>query len=100
MSNFCDAIELSEFNHIQPHGGILVLDKNLKVTQYSQNIIKLLGMTMEQLLNSPVSAFLESEIIDENISSWLIQNNNKYKRIDWKSPQIKIKISDLPTSST
>ena len=90
--NFCDTIKLSEFNQIQSHGGILVLDKNLIVIQYSENIIHLLDTTIEQLLHSPVSAFLESEDINENIAAWLTQKNNKYKRIDWKSPQNKIKI--------
>lgn len=86
--NFCDNIKLSEFNQIQSHGALLVLDKNLRVIQYSENVINLLDTTIEQLLNSPVSAFLESE----NVATWLIQKNNKYKRIDWKSPQNKIKI--------
>lgn len=90
--NFCDNIELSEFNQIQPHGGILVLDKNLRVIQYSENITNLLDTKIEQLLNSPVSDFLESENINENIATWLTQKNNTYKRIDWKSPQNKIKI--------
>lgn len=90
--NFCDNILLSEFNQIQPHGGLLVLDKKLRVIQYSENITTLLDTTIEQLLSLPVSAFLESENINENIAAWLIQKNNKYKRIDWKSPQNKIKI--------
>lgn len=86
--NFCDSIQLSEFNQIQSHGGLLVLDKNLRVIQYSENVINLLDTTIEQLLNSPVSAFIESE----NIATWLIQKNNKYKQIEWTSPQKKIKI--------
>ena len=90
--NFCDNIKLSEFNQIQSHGGLLVIDKNLRVIQYSENIMNLLDTTIEQLLNSPVSAFLEPEDINENIDAWLIQTNNKYKRLDWKSPQNKIKI--------
>lgn len=90
--NFCDNIKLSDFNQIQSHGGLLVLDKKLRVIQYSENITTLLDTTIEQLLNSPISDFLESENINENIASWLTQQNNKYKRIDWKSPQNKIKI--------
>lgn len=89
---FCDNIKLSEFNQIQSHGGLLVLDKNLRVIQYSENITTILDTTIEQLLNSPVSVFLESENINENIAAWLIKKNNTYKRIDWKSPQSKIKI--------
>ena len=94
--NYCDNIKLSEFNQIQSHGGILVLDKKLRVIQYSENIINLLDTTVEQLLNSPVSDFLESENINENITAWLIEKNNKYKRIDWKSPQNTIKIWVCP----
>lgn len=90
--NFCDNIFLSEFNQIQSHGGLLFLDQNLRVVQYSENITTLLDTAIEQLLNSPVSAFLESEDLNENISAWLIEKNNKYKRVDWKSPQNKIKI--------
>lgn len=90
--NFCDNIKLSEFNQIQPHGGLLVLDKNLRIIQYSENVINILDTTIEQLLNTPVSAFLEPENINENIGVWLTQKHNTYKRIDWKSPQNKIKI--------
>ena len=32
------------------------------------------------------------ENINENIATWLTQQNNKYKRIDWESPQNKIKL--------
>ncbi len=92
IKTFCDNIELSQFNQIQSHGGLLVVDKNLKVIQYSENVITLLNTTIEQLLNSPLSTFLESENNIENIATWLIQNNNKYKRIVWKSPKNKIKI--------
>lgn len=95
-TNFCDNIKLSEFNQIQSHGGLLVLDHNLRVVQYSENITTLLDTTIEQLLHSPVSAFVESENINENISAWLTQKNNKYKRIDWKSPKNKIKIWVYP----
>ncbi len=90
--NFCDSIELSQFNQIQPHGCILVLDKNLRVIQYSENAMSLLDIKIEQLLNSPISAFLKPEDLNENITTWLIEKNNKYKRIDWKSPQNEIKI--------
>lgn len=90
--DFCDNIKLSEFNQIQSHGGLLVLDKNLRVIQYSENVMSLLDTTLEQLLGSPISAFIEPENINENIATWLIQKSNKYKRIDWKSPQNKIKI--------
>lgn len=94
--NFCDNITLSEYNQIQSHGGLLVLDHNLRVVQYSENITSILDTTIEQLLHSPVSTFLESENIVENITAWLSQRNNKYKRIDWRSPQNKIKIWVYP----
>ncbi|MEO8402329.1 MAG: diguanylate cyclase [Gammaproteobacteria bacterium] len=90
--NFCDNIKISEFNQIQSHGGLLVLDPSLRVVQYSENIPSLLDTTVEQLLNSPVCAFLESEDINENIAAWLIKKDNIYKRVDWTSPQNKIKI--------
>jgi len=90
--NFCDQIKLSEFNKIQSHGGLLIIDKNLNVIQYSENIINLLDTTIEQLLKSPISAFLEPENINENITAWLTKKNNKYKRIDWRSSQNKIKL--------
>lgn len=90
--NFCDNIKLNEFNKIQAYGGLLVLDKDLRVIQYSENIVKLLNITTEQLLHSPISTFLESDNINENIDIWLRTTNKKYKRIDWKSPKNKIKI--------
>ncbi|MBA2651321.1 MAG: diguanylate cyclase [Tatlockia sp.] len=90
--NFCDNIKLSEFNQIQSHGGLLVLNKNLEVIQYSENVMNLLDITLEELLNSPVTAFLDAENKNENIANWLIQKNNTYKRINWKSPRKTIKI--------
>lgn len=92
LANFCDNIKLSDLNKIQSHGGLLVLDKKLHVIQYSENIVELLDTKIEQLLNSPVTAFLEPENAEVDIAAWLLQKNNQYKRIDWKSPQKKIKI--------
>lgn len=89
---FCDNIELSQFNQIQSHGCLLVLDKNLRVIQYSENVVTLLNTAIEQLLNFPVSSFLATETKNENIAAWLVQKNNEYKRMDWKSPHKKIKI--------
>lgn len=89
---FCDNIQLSEFNQIQPHGCLLVIDKNLRVIQYSENVINLLDTTIEQLLNSPISVFLESENTNDNITALLIQKNNKYVRVNWQSPHRKINL--------
>lgn len=89
---FCDRVKLSEFNQIQLYGGLLVLDRNLRVMQYSENMTTLLGISIQQLLILPLTTFLKSENASEDIVSWLHQANNKYKQLDWQSSQTKLKI--------
>lgn len=90
--NLCDHITLSDLNQIQPHGGLLILDKSLHIIQYSENVTALLNTNIEQLLNTPVSDFLESENANEDISVWLAKKNNKYEKINWKSQENKIQL--------
>jgi len=91
-ATICDKIQLSEFNKIQAYGGILVLDRNLRVMQYSENIATLLEIPIQQLIVPPVANFLKSENDHEDIISWLYQENNKYKQLSWHSPHKKLKV--------
>ena len=82
--NFCDSIQLSEFNKIQAHGCMLILNKKLRVIQYSENIENIMDTSIEQLLNSPVTSFLEPEDLKENIANWIKEINNKYKPLPYQ----------------
>ena len=64
-SEFCGSIPLHQINLIQPHGLLLVLDKDLHIKQVSENSVDLLGLAPENLLDQPLSAFVpESEVAE------------------------------------
>ena len=67
-AKFCDSIALEEFNQIQSYGGLLVLDHNLHVIQYSENITTLLDITIKQLLTTPILNFLSADDTNENLN--------------------------------
>jgi two-component system, chemotaxis family, sensor kinase Cph1 len=60
-SEFCGSIPLHQINLIQPHGLLLVLDKGLTIKQVSENSTQLLGITPQNLVNKPLSAFLTDD---------------------------------------
>src|SRR5687767_4040611 len=58
-SDFCGSIPLHLVNLIQPHGMLLVLDKEqLQIVQASENVKKYLSVAADELLEQPLSAYL------------------------------------------
>ncbi len=61
-SDFCGSIPLHLVNLIQPHGLLLVLDKEqLRIVQVSENVEEQLGYTLEEVLEEPISKFIPAE---------------------------------------
>lgn len=90
--SFCDNIKLSEFNQIQSYGAILVLDEKLQVIQYSENVLPLLETTDQELLNKPITTFVDIQNINEDATAWLTREYNKYKKIDCQLPTKNIQV--------
>jgi chemotaxis family two-component system sensor kinase Cph1 len=90
MDKTVETISNEENHYIQPHGALLVLDRDLKVIQYSENVSKLLEIPIHQIVMTPIANFLESENANENILSWLSHANNQYKQLNWRAKQKKI----------
>lgn len=58
-SEFCGSIPLHLVNLIQPHGMLLVVDKQeLRIVQASVNVESILGLPVEELLEQPLAAYL------------------------------------------
>jgi len=58
-SELCGSIPLHLINLVQPHGILLVLDKeNLHILQASENVETLLSVAPDELLGQPFSTFL------------------------------------------
>ncbi|OKL40112.1 GAF domain-containing protein [Pontibacter flavimaris] len=69
-SEFCGSIPLHLINLVQPHGVLLVLDKEgLRVLQTSANTEDFLSVSPEALLGQPLSGFLQpgqySDVLDK-----------------------------------
>lgn len=68
-SAFCGSIPLHLVNLIQPHGMLLVLDKEeLRIIQVSENVDTFLPVTADELLNQPLSNYLLPEQFEEILS--------------------------------
>lgn len=60
-SAFCGSIPLHLINLIQPHGVLLILDKqNFNIVQVSENIENVLGIPVNRITGQPLSAFVEA----------------------------------------
>ena len=60
-SEFCGSIPLHLVNLIQPHGVLLVLDKaSLCIVQASENVGTQMSVSVEELLEQPLSQYLPS----------------------------------------
>lgn len=81
----CDQISLSHFQEIQHYGGLFVLDKQFCISQYSENILSLLNVSVDQLLNQPITAFLTPMCKQENLLAWLSEAKGMFKKCFWQS---------------
>ncbi|GAB3196209.1 light-regulated signal transduction histidine kinase (bacteriophytochrome) [Pontibacter aydingkolensis] len=57
-SEICGTIPLHLVNLIQPHGALLVLDKQMQIVQASENINSFLPLTADELLSKPLSELI------------------------------------------
>lgn len=82
---FCDKIELVDFNKIQPYGVLLVLNSNLSVTHYSENVTSLLDITIDKLLKHPIPHFLKMLNSSDSSIPFLNGADKKYYQMVWQS---------------
>lgn len=62
----CDRYNFETPGKIQSHGALLVLDeKNLQITQLSQNTDKIMGINHRQMVNQPITSFLDPKSSDK-----------------------------------
>jgi light-regulated signal transduction histidine kinase (bacteriophytochrome) len=65
-SEFCGSIPLHLINLIQPHGLLLIADKNdFRIVQVSENLEKVFGVPVQQFLGHSLAEFLEEGQMDE-----------------------------------
>lgn len=92
--DFCNKVNLDDFNKIQPHGALIILNEELNILSYSKNILSLLNVSHEQLTKEKVSTFLLNHNHDEinNIEHYLRSNTYGYKKLLWDSNRSKTPI--------
>jgi light-regulated signal transduction histidine kinase (bacteriophytochrome) len=77
-SEFCGSIPTHLINLIQPHGALLVLEKNsLTIVQGSENTEQILGIPVAELLNQPLETYVEApqvEAIREKTTRFTIKD--------------------------
>lgn len=62
-SEFCGNLPIHHVNTIQPHGAILLLEKdNLTILQLSVNAANYLNKELQDIVGSPLDAFLDEDI--------------------------------------
>lgn len=63
-SDFCGSLPIHQINIIQPYGVLLVIDKqSLHIIQASENISQLIGITIEDVIDKPVTTYLPEEAV-------------------------------------
>lgn len=77
---FCDQINLQDFNQIQSYGALLVVNMDLKVIQCSENLPELFGVAIENLLDHSVLHVLKPAFAGEDIKSLLTDNLGRHQR--------------------
>ncbi|WP_276497023.1 GAF domain-containing protein [Pontibacter litorisediminis] len=75
-SEFCGSIPLHLVNLVQPHGALLVLDKqDLRVLQTSENVEAFLSIKPDELLGQPFSSFLVEGQYEEIVAKIAAQDS-------------------------
>ena len=73
-SEFCGSIPLNFINLIQPHGILVVLEKEtLKIVQLSENFETITGGQLNDVLKKPLEDFVDSDHLEEiqdKVSRW------------------------------
>ncbi|WP_242916104.1 GAF domain-containing protein [Pontibacter liquoris] len=78
-SEFCGSIPLNLVNQIQPHGLLLVLDKQLRLVQVSENATDYFAVPLEELLDQPLAAFVLARQFQEMEAK--IESKSRYDKI-------------------
>lgn len=77
-SEFCGSIPLNFINLIQPHGILMVIEKNqYKIVQVSENIESIIGIKPEQIINKSLSSFIDAHNLNqikEKVSQYNIKD--------------------------
>ncbi|MDO1447724.1 GAF domain-containing protein [Rhodocytophaga aerolata] len=89
-SEFCGSIPLHLINLIQPHGILLILDKNtFTIVQVSENIEGVLNIPVKKIIGQPLSAF-----IDESVMEALRSKTDKWDIKDRVSINVELKAGE------
>lgn len=75
---FCGSIPLNFINLIQPFGILVLLDKSYKVIQVSENISKILGKSLQDIVEQPFASLLaegQSDSFQQKIERREVHNN-------------------------
>lgn len=59
-AEFCGRVPLNQTNLIQPHGVLLVVDKNDKLLQASENVEEIFGASAKEMVSKKLSVFLSA----------------------------------------
>ncbi|WKN32329.1 GAF domain-containing protein [Porifericola rhodea] len=63
-SEFCGSIPLNFINLIQPHGMMMVVNKEMEIIQLSENVEQLLGISPEQIVGKKFNSILKEEDLE------------------------------------
>src|SRR5690349_11126507 len=63
-SAFCGSLPLHQINLIQPHGFLMVLDRQFKIIQVSENCERVTGKTPSELVNTTLANYIPAAQFD------------------------------------
>ena len=78
-SEFCGSIPLHLINLTQPHGILLVLDKDLRIKQISENAADHLKIPAEEFLEKALSEYIKTNHYDDLLDK--LQNRSQREKI-------------------
>jgi diguanylate cyclase (GGDEF)-like protein len=85
VNTFCDHLTLESFLAIQPHGVLLILNRDFKIIQYSENISDVLETSIESLMAHSIFNFLISLDETVDVKAVLTHKNDFYKKMTWRA---------------
>lgn len=81
-AEFCNTIDLNVFNKIQPHGVLLIINReDMQVIQCSHNVSDILSVAPEKILNQSIYQFIPR---NDLYSDFLLNKDRKWKKLAWK----------------
>ncbi len=70
----CELEQIHKLGLIQPHGFLIILDARWKIQQFSDNINNWIAIPKEEILNQPLSGWLDSRLF-EKIQNLIFKEN-------------------------